>query len=32
MKVIASYKNKNAIEFYHKNGFEEFEVTLTTKI
>lgn len=32
MKVMASYKNRNAIEFYHKNGFEEFEVTLTTKI
>lgn len=32
MKVMASYKNRNAIDFYHKNGFEEFEVTLTTKI
>lgn len=32
MKVVASYKNKNAVEFYHKNGFEEFEVTLTAKI
>jgi len=32
IKVVASYKNKNAIEFYHKNGFEEFDITLTTKI
>lgn len=32
LKVMASYKNRNAVEFYHKNGFEEFEVTLTTKI
>lgn len=32
IKVMASYKNRNAVEFYHKNGFEEFEVTLTTKI
>ena len=29
---IASFKNKNAIEFYRKNGFEEFDITLTTKI
>ena len=32
IKVVASYKNKNAIEFYHKNGFEEFDITLTTKL
>ena len=32
IKVVASYKNRGAVEFYHKNGFEEFEVTLTTKI
>lgn len=32
IKVVASYKNQNAIEFYHKNGFEEFDVTLTAKI
>ena len=32
IKVVASYKNKNAIEFYRKNGFEEFDITLTAKI
>jgi ribosomal protein S18 acetylase RimI-like enzyme len=32
IKVVSSYKNKNAIEFYRKNGFEEFDITLTTKI
>ena len=32
MKVVASYKNKNAIEFYRKNGFEEFDITLTTRM
>jgi len=32
IKVVASYKNKNAIEFYHKNGFEEFDLTLTVKL
>ena len=32
IKVVASYKNKNAIEFYCKNGFEEFDITLTKKI
>ncbi len=32
IKVVASYKNKNVIEFYRKNGFEEFDITLTTKI
>lgn len=28
LKVTASAKNHNAIEFYKKNGFEEFEITL----
>lgn len=28
LKVVASYKNKNAINFYKKNGFEEADVTL----
>ena len=28
----SSYKNKNAIDFYKKNGFEEFDLTLTTRI
>ena len=32
IKVVASYKNKNAIEFYRKNSFEEFDITLTTEI
>ena len=32
LKVTASYKNKNAIEFYKKSGFEEFDLTLTTRI
>ena len=32
VKVTASFKNKNAIEFYKKNGFEEFDLTLTVKI
>ena len=32
LKVTASYKNIKAIEFYQKNGFEEFNITLTTKI
>ena len=31
MKVIASYKNKKAIDFYLKNGFQEFDLVLTTK-
>ena len=31
LKVTASFKNTNAIEFYKKNGFEEFDLTLTTK-
>ena len=32
IKVVASYKNENAIHFYHKNGFEDFNLTLTMKI
>lgn len=28
LKVVASYNNKNAINFYKKNGFEEAEITL----
>lgn len=28
LKVVASYKNKNAINFYKKNGFKEADVTL----
>ena len=32
IKVVAKYKNKGAIEFYHKNGFEDFDLTLTKKI
>ena len=28
LKVIASYKNKDAINFYKKNGFEEADITL----
>lgn len=32
LKVTASYRNKNAIAFYHKNGFEEFNLTLTANI
>ena len=32
LKVTASYKNKNAIEFYKKSGFEEFDLTLTARI
>lgn len=32
LKVTASAKNKNAIEFYMKNGFNEFEITLKQKI
>ena len=29
IKVVASAKNRNAIEFYRKNGFDDFNVTLT---
>jgi ribosomal protein S18 acetylase RimI-like enzyme len=32
LKVEASAKNLNAISFYKRNGFEDFNVTLTTKI
>ena len=32
LKVTASCKNENAIEFYHRNGFEEFNLTLTMNI
>ena len=32
IKVTASFKNRNAIEFYIKNGFEESELTLKQKI
>ena len=32
LKVTASFKNKNAIDFYKNNGFEEFDLTLTTNI
>ena len=28
LKVVASYKNTNAINFYKKNGFEETDITL----
>ena len=29
LKVVASAKNKNAIDFYRKQGFTDFDVTLT---
>lgn len=32
LKVVASYKNKNAISFYKKNGFEEADITLKQKL
>ena len=32
VKVEASAKNENAINFYKKNGFEEFNTTLTMNI
>lgn len=32
IKVVASFKNKDAINFYHKNGFEDFDLTLTMHI
>jgi len=32
IKVVASSKNKDAINFYYKNGFEDFDLTLTMKI
>lgn len=31
IKVIASYKNLNAIKFYKRNGLEEFNIELTQK-
>ena len=30
--VTASYKNNNAINFYKKNGFKEFNLTLTLDV
>ena len=32
LKVVASAKNIKAIEFYKKNGFNDFDITLTTEI
>ena len=32
LKVTASYKNVNAINFYRKNGFEDFDLTLKMKL
>lgn len=32
IKVVASFKNKDAINFYHNNGFEDFDLTLTKNI
>ena len=32
LKVVASAKNKNAINFYKKNGFNDFNITLTMNI
>ena len=32
LKVVASAKNINAINFYKKNGFEDFNVTLTMRL
>ena len=32
IRVVASYKNKDAINFYHKNGFKDFNLTLTMNI
>ena len=32
IKVIASYKNNNAINFYKSNGFEEAEIILKASI
>lgn len=32
LKVVASYKNKNAINFYLKNGFDKSDLILTMKI
>ena len=32
LKVVASAKNTKAIKFYKNNGFNDFDITLTTKI
>ena len=32
LKVVASSKNEKAIDFYRKNGFEDFDLTLTMEI
>lgn len=32
LKVVASVKNIKAIEFYKNNGFNDFDITLTTEI
>lgn len=32
MKVTASAKNSNAISFYRKNGFDDYEITLKTSL
>ena len=32
LKVVASAKNKNAIDFYKKLGFNEFDITLTMPV
>ena len=32
LKVVASAKNTNAIEFYKKQGFKDFDITLTMNI
>lgn len=32
LKVVASAKNIKAIDFYKKNGFNDFDITLTTEI
>lgn len=32
LKVTASAKNNNALKFYKKNGFDEFEITLKQEL
>lgn len=32
LKVVASAKNKNAVEFYRKQGFNDFDITLTMRM
>ena len=32
LKVVTSAKNKNAIEFYRKQGFNDFDITLTMSV